>query len=231
MNSSFSNVKAQTQDSVYVYTSVGGTISTGSTNLTGGNTYNYSNGQSVPFTANPVPGCKFLFWAYASPAGTNISTNNPFVYNISSTECAIQAMFIPNTNATLSSNSTQSGAGPFDVPISLGGTTTPASGTYTNYNIGQVVNFTANPSGGYKFLYWLVPAASGDEASIVTSNTLAFNVSANACAIQPFFAPSDSDISLPSIPTVAEFPSIATIILAAIMITIIFGTYTYKKRK
>ena len=117
MNSSFSNVKAQTQRlCVRLYFSRRND-STGSTNLTGGTTYNYTNGQSVQFTANPVPGCKFLFWAYASPAGTNISTNNPFVYNISSTECAIQAMFIPNTNATLSSNSTQSGIGPFNVPI------------------------------------------------------------------------------------------------------------------
>ena len=225
-----SNVKAQTQSSVYLYTSVGGTVSSGGTNLTGDNSYNYTNGASVTFTANPDPGCKFLFWAYASPSGVNTSTDNPFVYNISSTECAIQAMFIPNANTSIASSSSQTGTAPFDVPRSLGGTTTPAAGIYTNYTIGQVVSFTANSGSGFKFLYWLVPAASGGAVSIVTSETLAFNVTANACAIQAFFIPTNSNIPLPSIPPVDEFSSATTLIVTAILVTVAFGTYRYTRK-
>ena len=230
INPNISSVKAQTQDSVYVYTSVGGTISSGGTNLTGGNSYNYTNGQAVAFTANPDPGCKFLFWAYASPSGVNTSTDNPFVYNISSTECAIQAMFIPNVNTPISASSGQTGTAPFEVPISLGGTTTPAAGIYTNYSIGQVVSFTATPGTGFKFLYWLVPAATGGAVNIVTSNTLDFNVTANACAIQAFFVPTNSNITLPSIPLVNEFSSAATIIVVAILVIVAFGTYRYTRK-
>jgi hypothetical protein len=230
INPGISTVKAQTQDSVYVYTSVGGTISSTGTNLTGGTSYNYTNGQAVSFTAQPDAGCKFLFWTSASPSGTNISTDNPFVYNISSTECAIQAMFIPSANTSIASSSSQTGTAPFDVPISLGGTTTPATGIYTNYSIGQVVSFTADPGSGFKFLYWLVPAATGGAVSIVTSNTLDFNVTANACAIQAFFAPTNSNITLPSIPTVNEFSSAATILVVAILVIVAFGTYRYTKK-
>lgn len=215
---------------MYVYTSVGGTISSGGTNLTGDNSYNYTNGQAVTFTANPDSGCKFLFWAYASSSGTNTSTDNPLVYTISSTECAIQAMFIPNTNTSIASTSSQTGTAPFDVPISLGGTTTPATGIYTNYSVGQVVSFTANPGNGFRFLYWLVPAATGGAVSIVTSNILEFNVSANACAIQAFFAPTSSNITLPSIPTVPEFSSAIIVLVIAILVIVAFGTYRYNKK-
>ncbi len=225
------NVKAQTQDSVFVYISVGGTISSAGANLTGGTSYNYTNGQTISFSANPDPGCKFLFWAYASPSGTNTSTDNPLEYNISSSECAIQAMFIPNTNASITSSSSQTGTAPFAVPISLGGTTTPAAGTYSNYTIGQTVSFTANPGTGFKFLYWLVPAATGDAVSIVTTENLAFNVTANACAIQAFFAPTSSNITVPSIPAVNEFSSIAIISLVIILAAVSFGTYKYSRKK
>ncbi len=225
------DVKAQTQDQVFIYVSVGGTISSAGTNLTGGTSYNYTNGQTISFSANPDPGCKFLFWSYASASGTNTSTNNPLQYTISSNECAVQAMFIPTTNASIASTSSQTGTAPFAVPISLGGTTTPAAGTYSNYTIGETVSFTANPGSGFKFLYWLVPAATGDAVSIVTSNTLAFNVTANACAIQAFFAPTSSNITVPSIPTVDEFSSVAIIILAVILATISLGTYKYSRTK
>lgn len=230
INPAISTVGAQTKDSVYIYTSVGGTISSEGTNLTGGTSYNYTNGQAVTFTATPDSGCKFLFWSYASTSGTNTSTDNPFVYNISSTECALQAMFIPNSNNSLASSSSQTGAAPFDVPISLGGTTTPATGIYTNYNIGQIVSFTATPGTGFKFLYWLVPAATGGEVSIVTSETFNFNVTANACAIQAFFAPTSSNITLPSIPTVNEFSLTTTILVTMILVIVAFGTYSYKRR-
>lgn len=223
-------VKAQTQDSVYVYTSVGGTVSANGTSLTGGNSYNYADGASVNFTATSNTGFQFLCWEYAASSGTNTSTDNPFVYTISSAECAIQAMFVPSVNTTLSSSSSQTGTAPFEVPMSIGGTTTPAAGTYDNYTIGTVVNFTATAGNGFKFLYWLVPTASGDAVNIVTSNTLAFNVTDNACAVQAFFIPTSSTVTLPTITTINEFSTAATIIVALALVAVAFGTYAYKRR-
>lgn len=224
-----SNVKAATQDSVYVYTSCGGTISAGGTNLTGGTTYNYTDGSSISFTAMPIAGCKFLYWEYAAGSGANTSTTNPFIYKISSAECAIQAMFIPDTNASSISNSVQTGTTPFQVLISIGGTTVPGPAIYTNYTIGTVVNFVANPGNGFKFLYWIIPSASGGDA-VSTYNPLEYNVTANACAVQAFFVPTSSNISLPTIATVDEFSSAMTIITTIALVIAAFGTYAYTRR-
>ncbi len=221
---------AQTLTGVYIYTSVGGTMSVNGTSITGGNTYNYTNGDSLSFTATPNSGCTFLYWEYASSAGAGVSTDNTLIYNVSTNEGAVQAMFIPNVNTTLTSSSSQTGAAPFDVPISIGGTTTPATGIYSNYTIGTVVPFTANPQSGFKFMYWLVPAAEGDAVNIVTTSQLQFNVTANACALQAFFAPTNSNITLPTISTVNEYSSAATIIVIALLIAVAFGVFAYRQK-
>jgi len=221
---------AQSTVGVYVYTSCGGTISANGASLSGGTTYNYTSGSSVTFTANPLSTCNFLCWEYASSSGADISTSNPLVYTVPSVTSAIQALFIPKANTTLSSSSTQTGTAPFDVPISIGGTTTPAAGTYTSYTIGSVVDFTANAQKDFRFLYWVVPAASSDAVNIVTSSTIAFKVTANACAIQAFFVPSTSTITLPKITTVNEFSSIAEVFLAVALVIVASATYVYRRK-
>ncbi|HUJ84536.1 MAG TPA: hypothetical protein VLV84_02910 [Candidatus Acidoferrales bacterium] len=225
LNLNIPSVKAQAIEGVYIYTSCGGTMSANGVSLSGGTTYNYTNGAAVTFTATALSGSKFLYWEYSSSSGTSTSTKNPLVYTIPSSESAVQAMFIPTVNSTLTSSSSQTGTAPFEVPISIGGTTTPAAAIYTNYTIGTVVTFVANANSGFKFLYWLIPAATQNQVSIVTSNTLAFKVTANACAIQAFFEPTSSNITLPTITTVNEFSSVTTIIITAILIMVAFGTY------
>ncbi len=225
-----SNVKAETQSGVYVYTSCGGTISANGTSLTGGTTYNYTSGSSVTFTATPISTCNFLCWEYASSSGAQISTTNPLVYTVPSIESAVQALFIPKVNTTLTQSSSGTGTAPFDVPISIGGTTTPAAATYTNYTIGSVVDFTANAQSGFKFLYWLVPAATSDAVNIVTSSTLAFKVTSSACAIQAFFIPTSSSVTLPAITTVSEFSAGAALIVAIALVIVAFATYAFRKK-
>jgi len=229
VNPYMATVKAQTQDSVYVYTSCGGTVSAAGTDITGGSTYNFTSGATITFSATPLAGFKFLCWDYAASSGSQTSTKNPFPYTISQTECAIQAMFIPDVNASLSSTSSQTGAAPFDVLASMGGTTTPGAATYTTYTIGTVVSFTANPLTGFKFLYWLVPAAAGG-SSVSTDSTLAFNVTANACALQAYFIPTTSSVRLPTIKQVDEFSSVVEIIAATILVIITFGAYAHSRR-
>jgi hypothetical protein len=230
INPSLPNVKAATTDSVYVYTSCGGTIVSNGTTLAGGTTYNYANGAVVTFTATPIADFKFLCWEYASGSGASTSTTNPLVYTVSSTESEIQALFIPTTNATSSSSSSQTGTAPIDVLTSIGGTTTPAAGTYTTYTIGTTISFTANAGSNFRFLYWMVPSAAGG-AYTSTANPIAYTLSANACAIQAFFIPASSTVALPTpTPTVNEFSSPTAIIMVMALAIAAFGTYAYTKK-
>ena len=225
-DSNFSTVKAQTQDSVLVYDSCGGAISADGTNLTGGSSYNYANDTAVTFRSIPATGFDFLCWEVATAAGPSISTTNTLIYTVSGS-VAIQALYTPIKNATYST-STQTGTAPFDILASIGGTTSPASGTYTNYTIGTVVNIAANPGTGFKFLYWMV-STSG--ALTTTSNPLEYNVSANSCGVQALFVPTSSTLTLPTpAATINEFSSTTATITAITMVIVAFGAYTFHKR-
>jgi len=229
-NLNMPSVKAQTTESVYIYISCGGTISVNGATLTEGINYNYTSGSSVTFTATASNGCTFLYWEYASKLGTDTSTNNPLTYTVPSTSSAIQAMFIPTVNSSLATSSSQTATAPFDVPISIGGTTTPAGAVYTNYTIGSTIKFAANADSGFRFLYWLVPAATGGQVSILTSSAFTFVVTANACAIQAYFEPTSSNVSLPAIKTINEFSSATTLIIVMALVIVAFGTYAYARK-
>jgi hypothetical protein len=229
-NPNLPSAKAATTDSVYVYTSCGGTILANGLTAAGGTTYNYTNGVAVNFTAAPIADFKFLCWEYSSASGTDTSTSNPFIYTIISTENEIQALFIPTVNASSISSSSKTGTAPIDVLSSIGGTTTPAAGTYTTYTIGTVISLTANPSANFKFLYWMVPSASGG-AYTSTFNPIEYNLTANACAIQAYFIPASSSVALPTpTPTINEFSSSAAIITVTALVIAAFGTYAYTKK-
>lgn len=221
-----SSVKAATQDSVYVYTVIGGAISANGTALTGGSTYKYDNGAAISLTATPATGYKFLNWIYLSAAGANTSTSNPFVFTVAEASCALEAMFTPSVNDTTSTSS-QSGASNVILMISVGGTTEPTEGSYTNYTVGTVSNFNAVAASGFKFLYWNVATSTG---SIYTTNPLPLNVTENVCAIQAMFIPTSSTVTLPAITTVDEYSSATAIIVALILVAVAFGTFTLKKK-
>jgi hypothetical protein len=241
VNPNLQTVKAQGTDSVYLYESCGGTVSVSGATLTGGTTYNYTAGSTVTFTATPIAQFKFLCWDYANSTGTSTSTNDPFNYKITSTGCAIQPMFIPDVNASLAQSTSQTGESPFDVLSSIGGATSPGAAIYTNYSIGNIATFTAKADDGSKFFYWLVPAAKGGSA-VSTDNPLKFNVTAEACAVQGYFIPQSSSVTLPSItpvsssspsstPPVNEFSSAAEIMVAAVLVLAAFGTLVYVRRR
>jgi hypothetical protein len=227
VNPNITTVKAQTTDSLYVYSTIGGTISANGTALTGGSSPTYANGTVLSFTATPSSGFEFLSWISVSAAGAATSTVSTFSYTISETSCAIEAMFYPTTNAT----QTSSGSGSASVTLyfSAGGTTIPASpATYTNYTVGTVSDFAAVPSSGFQFLYWIVATSS---ISAFTTSTLAFNVTSSTCALQAFFIPTSSTVTLPTpTPKVNEFSSAITIFLALALISTAFGTYAFTKK-
>lgn len=83
-----------------------------------------------------------------------------------------------------------------DALSSIGGSTVPAAGAYTNYTIGTDATFTAVPGNGFQFLYWILAASSG--ACTATTNPLTFNVTSNSCAVQAMFIPTSNTTAAPS---------------------------------
>ena len=195
-------VKAQSTGSVYIYAGVGGTITEGGATLTGGTTYNYTSGTTVTFTATPGTGFKFLSWESVSASGATTSTTNPLALNVTTSSCALQAMFVPTTNYTVTSG-TATGSSSFSVLTSIGGTTTPS--TTTSFTIGQTATLTATPGTGFQCIGWVVATAAG--STIYNTATVNYNVTASGCAWQAYFVPTSSTQTIP------EFSTAATAIL------------------
>lgn len=233
INTEIPMAKAATSDSVYVYTSVGGTITAGGATVAGGSSPTYDNGTVVSFTAVPSADFNFLWWVYINGAA-NSSTVNPLSFTISAQSCAVEAMFQPTTNAT--QTSTGSGQATIAMYFSAGGTTVPASGTgtgtsgiYTNYTIGTASTFTAVPASGFNFLYWMIATST---VSTYTSTALTLNIPENTCVMQAFFVPTSSTVTISPTPTpkVDEFSSAIAIIMALALVAVALGTYTYTKK-
>jgi hypothetical protein len=226
VNATISSVKAQTQDKVLVYTTLGGTISANGTALTGGDTYSYAAGATVTFTPTAQSGFKFLCFEYAGASGGVTSTSNPFSYTLSSSEIAIQAIFTTTKNAT--QTPTGSGAASVDLFAAIGGTTSPAGKTtpYTDYTIGTTASFTQTPGTGFSFLCWIVDTSAG--ATEYTSSTLSLKMPASSTAIQALWIPSTSTVTLPTI--VSEFSSVMVAVIVAILALVAAGTYVYRRK-
>ena len=212
-------VKAQGTATVDTFSSIGGTTSPAAGTYT-----NYTVGTTYTFTETPASGNSFLYWIVATAAGGATYTTPTLSYNITESTTLIQAMFIPTTNTTVSSS--QTGAATVELLVSIGGSTVPAAGTYTNYTAGTVSAFKAVPGTGFSFLCWVVASSS---ANIYTANPLAYNVSGTACGIQAMFIPTSSTVTLPT-PTVNEFSSAIAVILAAVLATVAVGTYTVTRK-
>lgn len=217
---STASVKAQTGPTVYVYTSQGGEINANGTKLTGSTIYNYTNGETISYTATPGSGYAFLCWVWSGATLTS-STEPTLTETLSSSSCALQALFVPTTNSTAAPSG--SGAAEVVALMSLGGTTSPAAGqSYTNYTVGTVSNFVATPSTDCKFLYWLVVSSAG--STYYTSSTLALNIPASTIALQAFFVPTSSSV------TINEYSNVAVVVLAIVLAVSALGAFTFTKR-
>ena len=78
---------------------------------------------------------------------------------------------------------------------SVGGTTTPAGGTTPSYTIGQDQTFTATPSSGWQFFYWIVTTAAG--STTYTTSSLTWNVT-GAGSVQAMFLPTTNATEAPT---------------------------------
>ncbi len=220
-------VNAQTQGSVFVYSSDGGTITADSTTVNGGTTQSYNVGTTVNFNAVAGTGFTFIAWETVTASGANTTTDNPIALNITSGTCAIQAIFTSSTNNTATATTT--GATSVSMFGSAGGTTSPtgsitAPTTYNNYTIGTVSDFQANPSSDFKFLCWVTATADG--GNTYTTSTLSLNMT-GVTAVQAFFVPTSSTITVPTIP---EYSTVSIVIVAAILVSVAFGTFAIVRK-
>ena len=137
-------------------------------------------------------------------------------------------MFVPISNATAVTPAT--GTSTVVILASAGGTTEPLAGTYTDYTVGTVSSFTAVPGTGFKFLYWMIAPST---ANTFDTSQVSWNVTADVCALQAYFVPTDSTLSLPTptpAPTVPEYSGAAAAITVVALVAVALGTYTYRKK-
>jgi len=229
INASVSSVKAQTTDSVLAYTTLGGTIAVNGTTLAGGGTATtYAANSDLNLTATASSGFNFLCWEYASVSGPSTSTSNPFQYTLSVSEIELLAIFTPTTYTTQSSSG--SGTATVDVFNSIGGSTSPIGGftgpAYSTYTIGTTSSFTQTPGTGFEFLCWIVETSSG--TNVYTASPLSLTLTSSSTAIQAFWLPTGSTITLPTI--ISEFSSALLAVVLSVLILIATGTYVYKRR-
>ena len=242
INPAMQSVKAATTtDTVTVFASVAGTTTPASNASGPYATYTYDNDTVQTFTATTSTGFQFLCWVIvaASPTGPTTSTTNPLSYTLTQS-IALQALFIPTSSTVTPTPTPTTTPSQYGVTVftSTGGTTTPTGSSTTapyvtyNYNSGSVQTFTATAGTDFKLLCWEIVTANGGTTS--TSSSLSYTVSQDV-AIQAFFIPTSSTVTLPSTsptptPTVPEFSSAAAIIIAAVLVIVAFGTYTFTKR-
>jgi len=239
INPAMQSVKAATTtDTITVFASAAGTT-TPASNATGPYaTYTYDTNTVQTFTATPITGYTFLCWVIGAASGPTTSTTNPLSYTLTQ-NIALEALFIPSSTPTTTATPTTT---PSTYSVSVftgyGGTTTPTAISTTasfvsySYKPGAVETFTATPGSDFKLLCWETVTSTGGTTS--TTNPLSYTVSQDV-AIQALFIPTSSTVTLPTTsptptPKVDEFSSAAAIIIAAVLVIVAFGTYTFTKK-
>lgn len=230
-------VKAASTSSVYLYTTFGGTVSANGTALTGGSTTSYTTGDTVDFTATASSGFNFLCFDYVASTGASTTTNNPFDQTLSSSSCAIEALFTPTTNATVAVSG--SGTATVESLLTAGGNTHPEVGTYTNYTVGSAYQFSTwsgttssgSAGSGFKLLYWLTATTVGSTTTynIYTGLTPTIKLASDSVAIQAYFVASSSSVTVPAVP-VNEFSVAVVAAIAVALVASAIGTFAYTKK-
>ncbi|MGA2682653.1 MAG: hypothetical protein ABSF44_12730 [Candidatus Bathyarchaeia archaeon] len=235
-SASLSNVKAATTTALFNYTTLGGSVTANGTALTGGAATNFNSGDTLQFKATASSGFQFLCFVYADASGSITSTDNPFTHTITAA-CAMEAVFIPTSNAPASTAS--GGAATVTLFTTIGGTTDPAASTsgasYSNYTIGTASTITqsSGTSGDFKFLCWVTQDSNG--ASLYTTSSLSLTPRSSGIAIEAIWIPTSSTVTLPSAsvtptPKVDEVSSVMAAIVAAALVAAAVGTVAYTKK-
>lgn len=222
------SVKAQAQGSITMLTSAGGT-----TDPAMGSTNNYPAGTAVTLTATAGTGFIFQEWDIVSASGGTVDLNNPTTLTVDSgATYAVQPVFTPIQQAAPTVPVTNFATAAIVVVLAaVGGTTTPAAGTYALADATSL-NLQANAASGFTFDHWVIggePMNHGAYSFTDTPTDNPYNVNhgyGNTYTYQPVFKPTSSTTS----PTVPEFSGAAAIIVALALVAVAFGTYAIKRK-
>jgi len=223
------SVKAVSQATVNILDSIGGTTDPAA------GTHTYDDGTSVTFTATPDGTSVFLNWLISTDAGSSTVTENPVTLPVvGGTTYDIQAVFSPLLPPPgITGLPTNMGTAAIVVVLAgAGGTTTPAPGTYALADA-TALELKATPSSGWQFSHWVIAGPNlshGGYPFTATPTDNPYNVNhgyGNTYSYQPVFTPVGSTEPTPTVP---EFSSLATIIVALALAAIAFGTYTFRRK-
>jgi hypothetical protein len=227
LTSAACSVKAQGDATVVVLDSVGGTVDPSGTNT-------YAAGTAVTLTATPMD-AQFIFesWLISSDSGNSLSTDNPLTLTVDGgVTYAVQAVFTlvqpPPGNPVLPNMAT---AAIVVVLSSAGGTTTPAPGTYALEDATSLM-LTATPDSDWQFSHWVITGSTTDHGTSpldLTPTDNPYNVNhgyGNTYYYQAVFTPVGTTEPTP----IPEFSSIATVIVALVLVAAAAGTIVYKRK-
>ena len=221
-------LSAQTQATVIMVDTVGG-----STDPAAG-THTYDDGTSVTFTATPDTGYVFQDWIFSIDQGANTATDASITIPVSGgVTYTVQANFVPiqvPPNGVPVTNFAT--AAIVVVLTSAGGTTSPVPGTYALEDA-SALELTATPASGWVFSHWVISGPNlshGGYPFTATPTDNPYNVNhgyGSTYSYQAVFTPEGTTEPTPTVP---EFSSIATIVVALALVAIAFGTYAYRRK-
>ena len=220
---------AQNTGTVIVLDATGGT-----TDVTG--TTTYPDGTTVTITATPSDQTyAFNSWVVSTTSGDSYNTlDNPISITVAAgITYAVQPLFdLVQAVPGQSIPTDLSTAAIVVVLSSAGGTTSPAPGTYALASA-AAFDLKATPSSGWQFSHWVISGPNlshGGYPFTATPTDNPYNVNhgyGNTFSYQAVFTPVGT--TEPS-PTVPEFSSIATIIVAIALVAVAVGTYSLRRK-
>jgi len=232
INPNIASVKAQAQATVNVLDSVGGTISPSGTTT-------YADGTVVSLLATPDSNYIFAFWTVSTNQYSIQLDTNPAPLTVSGgVTYSVQPVFtqIFPLPGSLTPTPDYSTAAIVVVLNSVGGTTSPAPGTYAMENAASTT-LTATPDSGWQFSHWVISGPTdtthGGVPFTLTPTDNPYTVGHGygyTYYYQPVFIPTGSTSTTTPTPTVPEFSSAAAIITAMVLVIVAFGAYTFNKK-
>jgi Divergent InlB B-repeat domain len=236
-------VNAQTQATVQVLSSIGGTTDPAA------GTYNYNDGTSVTFTATADTGFVFQEWIVSIAGGSNTATDASITIPVTGgVTYSFQAIFapiqVPPNGVAVTDYTT---AAIVVVLAGAGGTTVPVPGTYAINDASQLM-LTATAAEGWKFDHWAItgyPMQGAHGSFPFTPNPTdnPYTVDhgyGNTYAYQAVFTPTAEGAATPTpvgaTPTPGGMGGLSTewwiiigLVVVIILILIGFGIYAMRK--